>query len=588
MNKTADGQGLLRWSFGVSLALAASIAGCGGGKAAPGAVPDGGGADTGGGSDVPGSGSIDAPAGVETMEMNCRTLTPPPSGLCTVTAGAGALLLEGTVLAPGVVYRGGQVALDGAGKIACVGCDCTASAPDATHVSCPRGVISPGLINTHDHITFSHNVPFSDTGERYEHRHDWRSGVRGHTALTAPGSATPAQVSWGELRFLMGGATSIVGSGGRPGFLRNLDQSAQQEGLGHSPARIETFPLDDSNGRLLSTGCGYPKIDTVAMLAPLVSYLPHLAEGIDAPARNEFVCTSRTTEMLTGAQDLLESKTAIVQGIALTAPDLAEVAAAGAKLIWSPRSNIALYGDTAQVTVAARLGVPIALGTDWIVSGSMNLLRELKCADELNTRAYDRFFSDEALWRMVTSNAAVAAGFDDVLGTLAQGKMADLVIFDGSTHDGFRAVIDAAPADVALVVRGGKPLYGDAALLSALAPGCDDVDVCGSPKGLCAMSEVGMPYATLAAAVGAASYPAFSCDTPQNEPACTPKRSAAVNGSTVYGGVPSADDSDGDGLANGADNCPKVFNPIRPVDNGMQGDSDADGVGDPCDPTPVP
>jgi hypothetical protein len=44
----------------------------------------------------------------------------------------------------------------------------------------------------------------------------------------------------------------------------------------------------------------------------------------------------------------------------------------------------------------------------------------------------------------------------------------------------------------------------------------------------------------------------------------------------VTGAEPSADDSDGDGLANTADNCPQVWNPD-------QGNLDGDKVGDACD-----
>jgi hypothetical protein len=48
-----------------------------------------------------------------------------------------------------------------------------------------------------------------------------------------------------------------------------------------------------------------------------------------------------------------------------------------------------------------------------------------------------------------------------------------------------------------------------------------------------------------------------------------------------------ADDMDGDGIADADDNCPAVHNPIRPVDNGVQGDVDQDNVGDACDPCPL-
>src|SRR5690606_19390210 len=111
--------------------------------------------------------------------------------------------------------------------------DCEAIEPGATTVTCPEGAISPGLINTHEHITYSQNDPAPDTGERYEHRHQWRRGLGGPTEIPASGAQGPANqpaVRWGELRFLLSGATSLVGSGTGSGFLRNLDKETK-EGL---------------------------------------------------------------------------------------------------------------------------------------------------------------------------------------------------------------------------------------------------------------------------------------------------------------------------------------------------------------------
>jgi len=51
--------------------------------------------------------------------------------------------------------------------------------------------------------------------------------------------------------------------------------------------------------------------------------------------------------------------------------------------------------------------------------------------------------------------------------------------------------------------------------------------------------------------------------------------------------VSTADDTDGDGISNADDNCPKVFNPIRPIDGGLQPDLDGDGAGDACDDSPL-
>ena len=46
-------------------------------------------------------------------------------------------------------------------------------------------------------------------------------------------------------------------------------------------------------------------------------------------------------------------------------------------------------------------------------------------------------------------------------------------------------------------------------------------------------------------------------------------------------------DSDGDGVPDPMDDCPHFFNPVRPLDNGMQADYDSDGLGDECDPCPL-
>jgi len=533
-----------------------------------------------------GSPPPDGPPENETM---CEALPPITSGTCAVTGTGAGKLLKGNVLTPTTVYRGGQVAVDAAGMITCVGCNCAAA--DQTVITCPDAAISPGLINTHDHITYTHNQPYTDAGVRYEHRHQWRLGQDGKPEIPYLSGASADQVRWGELRFLMGGATSIVGSGGQSGLLRNLD-STSQEGLGQGPVNFDTFPLDDGSGRRQSMDCDYNGTPTTAaQIAGIDAYEPHTSEGIDGSARNEFLCQSSTTydTMTPGvSNNLLLGKTAMIHAIGLQAPDLDAMAKAGTALIWSPRSNITLYGDTARVTTAARLGVEIALGTDWIPTGSMNLLRELRCADDLNKTYLGKLFTDEQLWQMVTLNAAAVTATDDVIGLLAPGRVADIAVFAGRGKT-YRAVIDAEPADVALVMRGGKVLYGDGRTVESFAQSCDVVDVCGTEKRVCLTTEVGKTYAALqtAASGGTGIYPAFSCGPPAKEPSCTPKRPTTFDGSTIYTGAVTPTDSDGDGIANTADKCPGVFDPIRPVDKSAQADADADGQGDACDVCPL-
>jgi len=531
----------------------------------------------------------------------CQNLPALPAGqTCSYTAGTGAgYLLTGIVLAPGTIYRGGQVAVDSTGAISCVGCDCAASAPDASQIVCPQGVISPALINTHDHLGWMNDAPSGENGpnpfpgggfERFEHRNDWRDGKNGHHSLSTPGGANADEVRFGELRFLLGGATATVGAAGdgQVGLLRDLNATAREEGLGQTPVKFDTFPLGDSNGMQLASGCGYPSPVTASEIASADSYEPHIAEGIRDFATNEFTCLSTPGS----PNDVILPKTAIIHAIGLTAAQYADMAANHTKLIWSPRSNVSLYGDTARVVEASNLGVTIALGTDWLPSGSMNMLRELKCVDSLNSTYFGHHFSDEQLWQMATINAASATATDDVLGSLQAGKVADISIFNGATNADYRAVIAAQPQDVVLVMRGGKVLYGDDGLVADAT--CDAMDVCGTAKKVCLQSEIGETLSQLQANVTAGDYPAFFCadssnptGTPQNEPTCEPQRWSGLNGSTVYTGGPSSNDQDGDGIPDAQDNCVSVFNPVRPMDNGVQPDADGDGVGDACDTCPL-
>ncbi len=535
-------------------------------------------------------------------------LPPLSDGVCEVTAGSSAMLITGDILTPGEVFRGGQILVDDAGMIACVGCDCSGPGAGATTVVCPDGVVSPGLINGHDHITFGNGRPYGEpqddqfTEERYEHRNEWRRGLDGHFRINSHGgSASTEEMQFLELRQLMSGTTSIFGSGGPAGLLRNLDSATgRQEGLMQPDADYQTFPLGDSgNGdqRRTDGDCGYDFRDDAASIADEDAFVPHVAEGISDAARNEFICIRE------GAQDLVAPQSAFIHGVGLLAGDIAEMSAEQVELIWSPRTNITLYGDTARVSLYARMGVTIGLGTDWIPTGSATMLRELQCADSFNQNHLSGFFPDEQLWLMATRNTAQAMAMDDAVGELREGLVADIAIFDASEFADHRAVIMAEQSDVALVLRGGTALYGDGAIIDALTSGCDTVDVCGNGKRVC-LQELGTTLAALVTANGCAApdncdddatYGLVWCGVPADEPSCLPERNhmggefpdAMVNGSNYYTGMSTPTDMDGDGIMDADDNCVSIFNPIRPLDNGSQADFDDDGVGDACDACPV-
>ena len=390
------------------------------------------------------------------------------------------------------------------------------------------------------------------------------------------------------------------------GLLRNLDTTADQlEGAPVGIVDSDVFPLG-SPSKNIASGCdGYSGRTAKGSVTQLEGYLPHISEGVDSEAHNELTCLSGNDNF-----DVVQPQTGIIHGVALTAADATLIQADRAKIVWSPRSNVDLYGNTAQAVMLDLAGVAIALGTDWVPSGSMNMLRELKCADEWNQTRFDKHFTDADLWRMPTINAALATGSAGALGMIKAGYVGDISIFDGTTSKDHRAVIDAGVEDVQLVLRGGKALYGNTSLVTSgiftEATGCEAYPsgICGQDKTVCLdlhFNKTGCvagsgdtscsapPLLADVIKTGAAFYPAYFCKdkTPTNEPSCFPFRNASVKSSSVYTGTITDTDKDGDGIDDAQDNCPLVFNPIRPMDGGRQADTDNDGIGDACDECPT-
>lgn len=500
------------------------------------------------------------------------------SGDCKVAStGSSGLLVQGQILLPSGPTKG-EVLVGSDGKIVCADADCSSADGygNATVLACPGGVVSAGLVNAHDHTDYNTAAPIDHGDTRWDHRHGWRTGAGGEPKIKQPSTSTdPKVIAAAELRFLMSGVTSLNGSGGVGGLVRNVANYKHQdelEGLNGPTVFFDTFPLGDSDGTELTSGCNYPSVRPAGTAFQDGNYTPHVAEGINAAAENELHCETGT---------LITDRTGIIHLVGVNATDVNTVATAGAKVIWSPRSNISLYGNTTPLTELKNANVTVAMGTDWLASGSMNMLRELACADSLNQKYFGNAYDDRGLYEMATKNGAIAIGFDSQIGTLEPGKVADIAIYAPGSNKDYRAVLNAGVEDVLLVLRGGKPLFGQKDIMDGLGASCDALDVCGQQKSVC----IDTPGVTLAdvQAAAASSYPLFFCKdhTPDGEPSCIPYRDSYPNGT-------SATDQDGDGIDDGSDDCPSIFNPPRSMDpSSAQSDVDGDGAGDACDSAPL-
>jgi cytosine/adenosine deaminase-related metal-dependent hydrolase len=375
------------------------------------------------------------------------------SALADPTAAPGEpFALRGCVLTPKRKHDDGYVVVNGA-TIASVG----AKKPAGVKIVETDGVILPGLIDLHGHPEY--NV-FSawEPPKLFTNRYRWRDSEEYKLVVREPWKKLTGDPSllrdltrYAEARALVGGATAIQGASAKyPGKEEALVRNVDLRIFGQHKARSmidlgRTTPEDRRKMRA--------KIDAGEVTALYV----HLAEGIDERSRKEF------TE-LTDA-NLLTKATVIIHGTALTDDHLKDVKDAGAKVVWSPQSNLRLYGETTAAARAFERGIPVGLGADWLPSGSQSLLAELSVARrELQRQKIDLSPGqlNKALINAVTVDAARVAGLDGKLGELAEDKPADLLVLERHLDDPWENVVTAAPSWVQLVTIGGDLAYGRA------------------------------------------------------------------------------------------------------------------------------
>jgi hypothetical protein len=218
------------------------------------------------------------------------------------------------------------------------------------------------------------------------------------------------------------------------------------------------------------------------------AYFYHLSEGIDDRARKHFFNLKDN--------DLINEKLVGIHSLGLLKEDLVHLASKGAKVVWSPFSNQLLYGKTINLKDLKASKVKFSLGCDWSPSGSKNMLQELKVAYHSNKEQSDVFTTYE-LVQSATSGAAAVTGWQDHIGTLEKGKLADILVIKGKENDAYMQLIKALEKDVELVVVDGVARYGNVNFMKKLHFNTgfplEETTVGGKKKGIylfCENSEI--------------------------------------------------------------------------------------------------
>jgi cytosine/adenosine deaminase-related metal-dependent hydrolase len=433
-------------------------------------------------------------ADVEDDGDGSSSVESPPAEVLRV--GTSGLLLTGVVLAPDGVLEPGDVLVADDGTIACVDADCSgaAGAGDATWID-THGVISPGLVDAHNHIAYNFLPEWiPDPPRLFQNRYEWAADpdyeahIEPYAAHRSASSHYCPAAKWGELRSIVHGTTTVQGQSFAQSCVdwgaRNADHF---HGLSYDHMRTtiaSVRDITDADADNYMASFDDPTEPTTRLAV-------HMAEGYTGNHVDEefdsFAGRDPRANRHAGTSLLYNGTALLIHCVPLTEPQLVEVRDTDSKIAWSPSSNIVLYGVTAPIQRILELGITTAIAPDWTPSGEDDMLAEMRYGQAYGVDSSIPELTSERIWMMGTSEAAIVVGLEDFIGRLEVGLVADIAVFGREGPDPYQAVIDSRAEDVRLVLIGGEGWFGDWNVREETWRNdyCETFDACGVEKYIC-------------------------------------------------------------------------------------------------------
>lgn len=306
-------------------------------------------------------------------------------------------------------------------------------------------VLCPGLINSHDHLLGNY---FPKVGDHrpYENWLPWDNDLKDAAVYRER-----QRIENRDLYLLAGYRNLISGVTLVADLIPHFVQDPFVELL---PTKVLTeFTLAHSVASFaLPWGDGIMQEHLKAVENDL-PFITHCSEGFDEETRRDV----RTLDRL-GA---LDEYSVLVHGLAFSKDDIDLIKKRNANVVWCADSNLYMYDKTTDIGYLLEKGVNVSIGTDSPMSGSLNILEEMRTGKQFFQKEYGKELQDKQIVRMVTSNPSKALRLERN-GSLEEGNLADLVLFAGKGGDPYSSVVSSKLRDVRLVVVEGSPVYGSA------------------------------------------------------------------------------------------------------------------------------
>ena len=326
--------------------------------------------------------------------------------------------------------------------------------------------VLPGFIDLHNHLGYNALPLWTEPTQKkpFLHHDDWPTKPSYKPDISWPAwvlaNADPeALLAYVQARALVGGTTSIQGW---PAFNRPLEMALRN---------IDDEKAGTTNRNLVYTSCITETPPQLAKTAKQMSlgagFIYHCAEGqIGSVVAREFTDVADAGCM---GKKLIAIH---CNAVADTDWNHWQSAEAGA-VVWSPFSNLWLYGMTTNIPAARNRGITVCLGSDWGPSGTKHVLAEIKVA-KIVCQKEGFNLQDRDLVAMMTSNPGdiLSRCWSRQIGRLTPNSFGDITVLrPRGNGDLWSQILNATEWEVMLAVVAGRPRYGDAAAMTSAGAG---------------------------------------------------------------------------------------------------------------------
>ena len=372
-------------------------------------------------------------------------------------------LAKGVIVSPGAKISTGNVGIMG-GKISPAN---STISIDLQGKSC----VYPSLINTHDHLQGNYRPPVGPKpGTYYLTWLPWDNDLKASDTYKERSNLTREELyALSGYKCLFSGVTTV-----NDHFPQKLNRSI----LPTLPIRaILNYGIaHEASSYDLKWGDGI-EVEHDRAVKNKWPFITHLCEGFD----NEAMHGIQGLEKL----KILDDHCLLIHCISMSDDDIIKLAKVGASVSWCGFSNMFMFNVTAKIKKMLEAGVNVTIGTDSSATGSANLLAELKFDRLLYRKMYGEDLSAKIMFEMITINAAKAFWMQDRIGSLENGKLADILVLKAAKDDPYENLVEASMQDIELLILEGTPIYGELRFLEIfggeLPAGYSQIKVEGRP-----------------------------------------------------------------------------------------------------------